>query len=51
MRKERMRRGWNQFKAAQEVGVNISTWRDLEQGAVKPNSLYIPIIERWLLVG
>jgi DNA-binding XRE family transcriptional regulator len=51
MKQKRMKMGWNQFKAAREVGVGIQTWRDIEQGAVKPNSLYLPIIERWLLMG
>lgn len=51
MKKRRGELGWTQIKASQELGVGLDTWRKLEQGAIIPNSVYLPIIERWLIVG
>lgn len=49
MKRERQRRGLTQIQAANEAGVGLNTWRDFEQGALKPTSVYLPIIERWVL--
>lgn len=51
MKKKRGELGWNQIRACAELGVGLDTWRKLEQGAIIPNSMYIPIIERWLMLG
>lgn len=51
IKKKRSEMGWSQVKASVELGIGLDTLRKLEQGALVPNSKYIPIIERWLILG